>query len=626
VGSPAIHPKGGGGANLVVDFGRKPFNADVFVFSVLVDSLPVAAELAVLHRNVEQTHVRTSGEFVDQVGVAVVPNDLPMGIHRAGVGDTNVGARRFFGDVRHRNSSEPERLSSETVSDLVAALDIGTNSFHLVVAKPVPGGFEVVTREKEVVRLGHGGGDMKQLSDEAIERGVKCLVRFSKVAESHDAEVRAVATSAVREAKNQSDFLKQVRKTTGIEIEVISGVEEARLIHLGVLNAIGIHDRSMFVCDIGGGSTEVIVGLDDEALFARSFKLGAVRLTDRFFSGSTLHPSAVPSCRSFIRSMLSVVAPEVSELGFEIAAASSGTAETIARMILRLRGESEPKSLNRFEFSGDEVRNVVTQLQSVATVEERIQRFGLESNRGDIILAGALILEGLVDTFELKSIMFSDYALREGLLLDTLRREGLIEVDDDHDAARRSVRQLADRCDDRPDHSQHVAELACGLFDQLEESLGLEPECRKLLEFAALLANVGVVVSHAKHHLHTYYLVRNAELMGLSDREVELVAQVARYHRKSVPKPEHPEFAALSASDQQTVRSLAAILRVAIGLDRTYDGRVKSTNVKIGESELSIVAKPRGKKADIALNLYAANERKGLLADVSKKRVKFSEA
>jgi exopolyphosphatase/guanosine-5'-triphosphate,3'-diphosphate pyrophosphatase len=171
-----------------------------------------------------------------------------------------------------------------------------------------------------------------------------------------------------------------------------------------------------------------------------------------------------------------------------------------------------------------------------------------------------------------------------------------------------------------------VAELACGLFDQLEESLGLEPECRKLLEFAALLANVGVVVSHAKHHLHTYYLVRNAELMGLSDREVELVAQVARYHRKSVPKPEHPEFAALSASDQQTVRSLAAILRVAIGLDRTYDGRVKSTNVKIGESELSIVAKPRGKKADIALNLYAANERKGLLADVSKKRVKFSEA
>ena len=347
-------------------------------------------------------------------------------------------------------------------------------------------------------------------------------------------EVRAVATSAVREAKNRSDFIKQVRKSTGIEIEVVSGVEEARLIHLGVLNAIGIHDRSMFMCDIGGGSTEVVVGLDDEVLFARSFKLGAVRLTDRFFSNSALHPSAVPSCRAFIRSMLSVVAPEVSELGFEVAAASSGTAETIARMILGLRGESEPKSMNRFEFTGDEVRDVVSKLQSIATVEERIERFGLESNRGDIILAGALILEGLIDVFELKSIMYSDYALREGLLLDTLRRDGLIEVDKDHDAARRSVQQLADRCDDRPDHSQHVSELACELFDELNETLRLEPETRKYLEFAALLANVGVVVSHAKHHLHTYYLVRNAELMGLSDREVEIVAQVARYHRKSV--------------------------------------------------------------------------------------------
>ncbi|MFM7665672.1 MAG: Ppx/GppA phosphatase family protein [Actinomycetota bacterium] len=512
------------------------------------------------------------------------------------------------------------------MSDLVAALDIGTNSFHLVVAKPVPGGFEVVTREKEVVRLGHGGGDMKELSDEAIERGIKCLVRLAAIAESHDAEVRAVATSAVREAKNRSDFLKQVRKAAGVDIEVVSGVEEARLIHLGVLNAIGIHDRPMFVCDIGGGSTEVVVGLDDEVLFARSFKLGAVRLTDRFFANTTLHPSAVPSCRAFIRSSLSVVAPEVQELGFEVVAASSGTSETIARMILRTRGDSEPKSMNRFEFSGDEVRAVVTALQSASTVEERIKRFGLESNRGDIILAGALILEGLVDTFELKSIMFSDYALREGLLLDTLRREGLIEVDKDHDAARRSVQQLADRCDDRPDHSQHVAELAGQLFDELADTLALAPESKQYLEFAALLANVGVVVSHAKHHLHTYYLVRNAELMGLTDREVEIIAQIARYHRKSVPKPEHAEFAALSTADQRLVRSLAGILRVAIGLDRTYDARVKSVSVKVTASDVMVTAKSRGKKADISLNLYAANERKGLLADVSKRRVKFSEA
>jgi exopolyphosphatase/guanosine-5'-triphosphate,3'-diphosphate pyrophosphatase len=511
------------------------------------------------------------------------------------------------------------------MSDLVAALDIGTNSFHLVVAKPVPGGFEVVTREKEVVRLGHGGGDMKEISEDAMERGVKCLVRLSEIAESHGASIRAVATSAVREAKNRGDFLKQARKAAGIEIEVVSGMEEARLIHLGVLNAIGIHDRPMFVADIGGGSTEVVVGLDDEVMFARSFKLGAVRLTDRFFASTTLHPSAVPSCRAFIRSSLSVVAPEVLELGFEVVAASSGTAETVARMIQARRTGSEPKSMNRFEFSGDEVRATVAALVTAPTVEERVRQFALEPNRADIILAGALILEGLVDVFALESIMFSDYALREGLLLDTLRREGVIEFDEDHDAARRSVQQLADRCDDRPEHSQHIAELAGSLFDELKEPLNLQPEWRRYLEFAALLANVGVVVSHAKHHLHTYYLVRNSELMGLTDREVEIVAQVSRYHRKSVPKPEHLEFAALSVADQTVVRCLAAILRVSVGLDRTYDARVKSVSTKMTADELLVTVKPRRKKADISLNLYAANERKGLLAEVSKRRVRFAE-
>jgi exopolyphosphatase/guanosine-5'-triphosphate,3'-diphosphate pyrophosphatase len=323
---------------------------------------------------------------------------------------------------------------------------------------------------------------------------------------------------------------------------------------------------------------------------------------------------------------LSVVAPEVLELGFEAVATSSGTAETIARIILRSRGSSEPKTMNRFEFTADEVRSVVTELQGAPTVDERAERFGLEPNRADIILAGALILEGVADVFELKSLMFSDYALREGLLLDTLRREGLIEVDDDHDAARRSVQQLADRCDDRTEHSQHVAELATQLFDQLEEPLNLQPEWRRYLEFASLLANVGVVVSHAKHHLHSYYLIRNSELMGLTDQEVEIIAQVARYHRKSVPKREHAEFSALSTTDQRIVQSLAGILRIAIGLDRTYDARVKSVSVKVSANELLIAAKSRGKKSDISLNLYAANERKGLLAEVSNRKVKFTEA
>ena len=212
------------------------------------------------------------------------------------------------------------------MSNLIAALDVGTNSFHLVVAKPTSSGFEVVTREREVIRLGRGGGDMKEISDSAMERGVRSLVRMHEIADSHGAKLRAVATSAVREATNRADFIKRARKDAGVDLEVVSGTEEARLIHLGVLNAIGVHDQVMLVCDIGGGSTEIVVGLDDEVLFARSFKIGAVRLTDRFFTHERLHPSAVSACRHFVRSALAVVAPEVRGLGFQLAAASWSTA------------------------------------------------------------------------------------------------------------------------------------------------------------------------------------------------------------------------------------------------------------------------------------------------------------
>jgi len=512
------------------------------------------------------------------------------------------------------------------MSDLIAALDVGTNSFHLVVAKPTSTGFEVVTREREVIRLGRGGGDMKEISDDAMDRGVRSLVRMHEIADTHGATLRAVATSAVREATNRGDFIKRARKEAGVDLEVVSGTEEARLIHLGVLNAIGVHDQVMFMCDIGGGSTEVVVGLDDEVMFARSFKVGAVRLTDRFFTHENLHPGAVSSCRHFVRSTFAVVAPEVRGLGFQVAAASSGTAETVARLVIRERGIEEPRSLNRFDFSADEVRRVVERLAAVPTVDERQATFGLERSRAEIILAGALILESVTDVFGVTTLTFSDYALREGVLFDTLRRDGRIVVADEDDAARRSVRQLAERCDDRPDHSQHVARLAGDLFDQLFAPLRLSSQWRRYLEFAALLANVGVVVAHAKHHLHSYYVIRNSELVGLTDREIEIVAQIARYHRKSVPKESHPEFAFLSESDRYVVRSMAAILRIAIGLDRTQDGRVKSVSVKTDDDTITMSLRASGKKrGELGLNVYAANERKGLLADLSGRKVKIVE-
>ncbi|MCU1503047.1 MAG: ppx, partial [Ilumatobacteraceae bacterium] len=250
---------------------------------------------------------------------------------------------------------------------LLAALDIGTNSFHLVIARVRGEHFEVVTREKETVRLGHGGGDMKALSPEAMDRGVLALQRMQRIAVGNSALIRAVATSAVREAQNAAEFLERAANEAGIDIEVISGLEEARLIHLGVLQSVPVFERRLLLVDIGGGSTEVLVGERGETIAARSFKLGAVRLTDRFFPGGDLTPQAVGACHDYVRSTLATFEREVNEAGFDVAIASSGTGETLARMINAARGEPEARTYNCFEFTTAEVDSVVRLLTSHRT-------------------------------------------------------------------------------------------------------------------------------------------------------------------------------------------------------------------------------------------------------------------
>ncbi|HEY0521580.1 MAG TPA: Ppx/GppA phosphatase family protein [Ilumatobacteraceae bacterium] len=497
----------------------------------------------------------------------------------------------------------------------LAALDIGTNSFHLVVARILDNGYEIVTREKETVRLGHGGGDMKELSVEAMDRGISALSRMHRIAAAHNATVRAVATSAVREAHNADVFLTRARREAKVDIEVISGLEEARLIHLGVLQAVPAFDQRLILVDIGGGSTEVLIGERGETLAARSFKLGAVRLTDRFFGGGTTTAQTVKECRSYVRSVLATFDREVEELGFEIAIASSGTAETIARMIHAMRDDTELRTFNRFEFTVNELQSVAESLAKKRSSEDRRSMPGLDPARADIIVAGALVLEGVADLYGIKSFVFSEAALREGVLLDTIARMQGGALHHLRDVSRRSIRALAERCDDDLAHSAHVASLALQLFDATASLHGLSTDAREYLEAGALLANTGLVIAHSKHHIHSYYVIRNSELTGLTDNEIEIVAQIARYHRKSAPKASHPEFGRLSPEDQRLVRTLSAILRIAISLDRTHDGRVRSLSAQTRDDRVVIeaVAK-RGK--EISLELYTANERSDLLEEV----------
>ena len=287
---------------------------------------------------------------------------------------------------------------------VIAAIDIGTNSIHMVVAKVSDSGFEVIAREKDNTRLGEGGGDMKMLSPAAIERGIEALRNMRRIADAHRASVFAVATSAVREAKNSADFVDRAAIEAGIDIEVISGVEEARLIHLGVLQALPLSDKRSLLIDIGGGSTEVVVFDHTEELFVRSFKIGAVRLSNRFFPYSSAHPASVPSCSKFIASTVEPVKREVLKLGHEVAIVSSGTGETLARMCWMLTHDETPRSMNGVTFSSEELRKVTAKIAS-STMEERAKLDGLDADRVDIILAGALILETLASSFSINSFM-----------------------------------------------------------------------------------------------------------------------------------------------------------------------------------------------------------------------------
>jgi exopolyphosphatase/guanosine-5'-triphosphate,3'-diphosphate pyrophosphatase len=501
----------------------------------------------------------------------------------------------------------------------LAAIDIGTNSVHMVVARAVAAErFEIIAKQKDMVRLGSGGGEMKELAADAIDRGVEVLSRCRAIAEAHGASVRAVATSAVREAANQGEFILRAREDAGVVVEVISGFEEARLIYLGVIQALPVFDERALVMDIGGGSTELVVGERGDVRFARSLKLGAIRLTERFFAGRRLKGRQVEECRQFVRASIAPALDAIARYGFDSAVASSGTLENLAVMAVRARGGDEPRTLNGARVTRDELDTVVDRLLSADRVEDRLAIDGLEERRADIIVGGALIAEQIVAAMGIDEFVVSEDALREGVLLDTFRRQHGASLHHLRDLRRRSVLRLAELTDEDPAHSAKVAELALTLFDQLVDHHGLDDRHREYLQAAALLCNVGLFISHSAHHKHSYYVIRHAEhLTGFTDDEIELIAQTARYHRRSAPKKKHETFAALDPDGRRVVRTLAGVLRVAIGLDRTHSGLVDRVSLaELEESEDRLVIEVSGGRAELETEIYSANERSGLLEDV----------
>lgn len=469
---------------------------------------------------------------------------------------------------------------------ILAAIDVGTNSIHMVVVKIQPDlpAFTIVDREKETVRLGDFNKTTGGLSEAAMERAIKALKRCCAIASGLKAEdIVAVATSAVREASNGNEFVERVYREVGLAINLISGNEEARRIYLGVLSGMEFDGQPHAIIDIGGGSTELILGTGEPHRFLSSTKVGAVRLTAQMVSTDPISDPEFAALRAYVRGMLE---SNTTGLKAHLTAAepmqltgTSGTIECLAAQVATERLGLVPDPLNGFQMSYEEISSLVEKLRQ-STADERLEMPEMSPRRAEIIVAGAVILHEAMGLLKADSITICERALREGVVVDWMLSHGLIEdrMQFQKSVRQRNVLKTAKKYKVHLDRSQRVAQFAMDLFDQTRDSLhtwgNLEKE---LLWAAAILHNSGHFVSHSSHHKHSYYLIRHGELLGYTETELEVIANIARYHRKSAPKKKHQNYSNLPTRYyQQMATHLSALLRLAVAIDRRGIGAVKS--------------------------------------------------
>jgi exopolyphosphatase/guanosine-5'-triphosphate,3'-diphosphate pyrophosphatase len=488
----------------------------------------------------------------------------------------------------------------------LAAIDIGTNSLHMIVVQVRPDfSFEVVDREKEMVRLGAGGLDGRALTPEAMHTALQVLAKFRRLAESHRVdEIVAVATSAVREAENGGEFLKAIVVQTGIRPRVISGTEEARLIHLAAAYGVSRPGEVAVVVDIGGGSIEITRGAGAAIDAARSFKLGVIRLTERFVKADPISARDERKLERHIEEELEEYLTEIVTNGFDRVIGTSGTILSLGAVAAAEEDGAAAAPLRNRRVPAKQLRRVRRTLTSLE-IEKRVRVPGLDPRRADIAVAGAILLDTILRRLDATEITLCDLSLREGLVLDYIarHRKEIASADRYPDVRRRSVIELAERCNYWPDHAHQIARLAVSLFDETRGTHGLTDKEREWLEYAALLHDIGVHISYERHHKHSYYLITNGQLRGFEPEEIEIVALVARYHRRVEPKRRHQGFGGLARRARATVRTLAALLRLAENLDRSHAQTISGIAMHDRGDDVLLQLRTTG---DAELELWAA--------------------
>jgi exopolyphosphatase/guanosine-5'-triphosphate,3'-diphosphate pyrophosphatase len=462
---------------------------------------------------------------------------------------------------------------------VVGFVDIGTNAVRLLVVKINPNfSYTVISQEKEVVRLGEAEFKDSLLKPNAIERAIFVCGKFASLAKTYGAtNIVAVGTSAIREAKNQTEFLQQLFKETGLHVQVISGKEEARLIYLGVVNGIDIGNEKAIFIDLGGGSTEIAIGNQYQLFYAHSLMLGAIRLTTQFIGENWTDPipnNLYKQMKSYVSQNMRKVTANVKECGSRRAWGSSGTIINLAEVSGKLFKKNVNGSGNT--LTRKNLKKLGATLCAVS-LEERRKLPGINPDRADIIVAGAAIIESIMEDFGLEQICISHKELRDGLLVDYLSNfEGYRELQK-APVRNRSILHLGRSFNFDEKHSETVSALSLQLFDSAKQ-IGLhnlsEKE-RELLAYAATLHDIGDFISFNDHHLHSHYIISHAELYGFDPQETVMMSNIARFHRKKLPSKKALKWVSLDEKSKEAIAVLSTFLRLAEKLDRSHSGLVK---------------------------------------------------
>ncbi len=516
---------------------------------------------------------------------------------------------------RPRRSQDPSAAAAR-----VAAIDIGSNSIHLIVAEgDGNGGYRVLARERDMVRLGKSALGKGALSKRARRDGLETLLRMTTLARLKGASrIAAVATSAVREASNGVEFLAQVRALTGVEVRALGGKEEGELIFRAVRQAVDLGAGWSILLDIGGGSTEWCTVRNGDLRSVKSLALGSLR-SSSLLNGDPATAASIERLRRHTQRLLTPVHPPKRA---ERLIATSGTAACCGDLADLFAGRQQLAVGGLRELDRRDLAEVVERLRALRR-REIADLPPVGEPRADSILAGAIVLEELARHAEIDRVLLCDRALREGLLLEALGSPPPGNGKPKSSLRRRQILDLTERVPSMTTHAEQVARLAVRLFDLTAPVHGLGEREREWLEYASLLHDVGYSIHFQRHHKHSLYLVSSANLDAFDRREVEVIAHVARYHRGAEPKTRHREFAALEGWQQKSVVALAALLRLANALDRTHAARVL-------EIYASLVKRRRVvfellSPFDVSLELAAARHRARLFERHFGRRLEFRQ-